>query len=164
MHYDKYSSEYDNMQTMTGFNDPYEIVKVCVSELGSFKEVRICDFGCGTGLLGEELKKQGFTDVCGIDGSSDMLKIADSKGVYKQTWKVLVGLDQLPAEALYTGEGTGFDIVVCSACMIKGHFPNSCYEEFLKVLTPGGFFVFSIRDIYLDSATDNGMDFVGKLA
>ena len=48
--------------------------------------------------------------------------------------------------------------------MIKGHFPNSCYEEFLKVLVPNGTFVFSIRDIYLDPATDNGMDFVGKLA
>jgi len=28
IHYDKYSTEYDNMQSMTGFNDPYEIVKV----------------------------------------------------------------------------------------------------------------------------------------
>ena len=53
---------------------------------------------------------------------------------------------------------------MCSACMIKGHFPNTCFDEFLKTLVPGGYFVFSIRDIYLDKATDNGMDFVGKLA
>ena len=82
VHYDKFSSEYDNMQTMTGFNDPHEIVKVCVNELGTAKDVRICDFGCGTGILGEELKKQGFTNVSGIDGSADMLKYAESKGVY----------------------------------------------------------------------------------
>ena len=48
--------------------------------------------------------------------------------------------------------------------MIKGHFPNSCFEEMLKCLRPGGYMIFSIRDIYLDNATDNGTDFVGKLA
>ncbi len=71
----------------------------------------------------------------------------------------------MPDEVQYReGFESGFDVVMCSACMIKGHFPNSCYEEFLKVLAPGGFFVFSIRDIYLDSETDNGMDFIGKLS
>ena len=74
-------------------------------------------------------------------------------------------MDTLPEEVVYrAGQDSGFAVVMCSACMIKGHFPNACYEEFLKVLVPGGFFVFSIRDIYLDPATDNGMDFVGKLA
>ena len=47
--------------------------------------------------------------------------------------------------------------------MIKGHFTNACYEEFLKALRPGGYMAFTIRDIYLDKATDNGIDFVGKL-
>ena len=48
--------------------------------------------------------------------------------------------------------------------MIKGHLPNTCFEEMLKVLKPGGYILFTIRDIYLDSATDNGMDYVGKMA
>lgn len=62
VHYDKYSTEYDNMQTMTGFNDPYELVKVCHNLLGSKESnvlanlnAKIVDFGCGTGLMGIEL-------------------------------------------------------------------------------------------------------------
>ena len=47
--------------------------------------------------------------------------------------------------------------------MIKGHFPNTCYEEFLKTLKPSGFMAFTIRDIYLSKETDNGMGFSGKL-
>ena len=71
----------------------------------------------------------------------------------------------MPEELLYKeGEAeSGFDVVVCSACMIKGHFTNACYEEFLKVLRPGGYMIFTIRDIYIDSKTDNGMDFAGKM-
>ena len=48
--------------------------------------------------------------------------------------------------------------------MIKGHFPNSVYEEMLKVLRPGGHIIFSIRDIYMSSETDSGQNYVGKLA
>ena len=58
---------------------------------------------------------------------------------------------------------SGFDVVVCSACMIKGHFTNTCFEEFLKVLKPGGCMIFSIRVIYLNKETDNGMNYIGKI-
>lgn len=72
----------------------------------------------------------------------------------------------MPLGAVYKEDikGSGYDAVFSSACMIKGHMPNTCYEEMLKVVKPGGYILFTIRDIYLDSATDNGMDYVGKLA
>ena len=116
--------------------------------------------------MGIELKKAGFTNIYGIDGSPEMLAIADSKGVYKWTWEVLVGSTDLPIGAKYMEElkGSGYDAVFSSACMIKGHFPNTCFEEMLKALRPGGHMIFSIRDIYLNPETDNGMNFVGKLA
>ena len=47
-------------------------------------------------------------------------------------------------------------MAVASACMIKGHFPNTCFEEMLKTVKKGGFIAFTIRDIYLNSETDNG--------
>lgn len=49
--------------------------------------------------------------------------------------------------------------MVCSACMIVGHFPNTCYNEFLKVLKNNGLIFFTIRDIYLDEKTDNEMNY-----
>lgn len=72
----------------------------------------------------------------------------------------------LPVDILYDSEveNSGFDAIFSSACMIEGHFPNSCFEEMLKVLRPGGFMIFSIRDIYMNSETDLGQDYIGKLA
>ena len=82
-HYNHYSSKYDGMQEMSGFNDPFEIAKVTVEKLGqegqplANHEVKLMDFGCGTGLMGAELKKAGYTNIYGLDGSPQMLEIAD---------------------------------------------------------------------------------------
>ena len=60
---------------MSGFNDPFEIAKVTVEKLGqegqplANPEVKLMDFGCGTGLMGAELKKVGYTNIYGLDGS-----------------------------------------------------------------------------------------------
>ena len=79
---------------------------------------------------------------------------------------MLVGITPLPSEVLYDSEleNSGFDAIFSSACLIKGHFPNTCFEEMLKVLRPGGYMIFSVRDIYLNTETDNGMNYVGKMA
>ena len=96
-HYNSYAAKYDGMQEMSGFNDPYEMAKTAVARLAQpgqpleSGEAKIMDFGCGTGLMGIELKKVGYTNIYGIDGSAEMLAIADTKGVYKWTWEVLVG-------------------------------------------------------------------------
>ena len=42
--------------------------------------------------------------------------------------------------------------------------PNNCYDTFLQVLKTGGLMVFSIRDKYLNSVTDYGMNYHGALA
>ena len=94
-----------------------------------------------------------------------MLAQAKSKDIYKESWQLLIGVDPLPEELVYSPEvkESGVDIVFASACMIKGHFLNNCYEEMLKACRPNGYIAFTIRDIYLDPATDNGMDYIGKL-
>ncbi len=102
-------------------------------------------------MCGQYLKQAGFSNIYGLDGSPDMLKIANEKQIYKQTWTLLVGLDELPQDC-----PTDCDMAVASACMIKGHFPNTCFEEMLKTVKKGGFIAFTIRDIYLNSETDNG--------
>jgi hypothetical protein len=43
--------------------------------------------------------------------------------------------------------------------MIKGHFPNNCYSLFLPLIKKGGHMIFTIRNKYLDSKTDEGMGY-----
>ena len=87
-----------------------------------------------------------------------MLNVCSKKGIYKELTLCLIGSEEIKITQ------SDFDIVVCSACMIKGHLPNSCFEVFLSVLKQNSVMVFSIRDIYMNSETDSGMGYHLKLA
>lgn len=88
VHYNAYAAKYDRFQDMSGYNDPYEMVRIAIEKLGqpgqllAATDARILDFGCGTGLMGVELQKVGYTNISGLDGSSEMLRIANTKGIY----------------------------------------------------------------------------------
>ena len=126
------------------------------------KDVKIADFGCGTGLLGIDLAKAGYTDVIGVDGSPEMLEVCKQKGVYKSLHKCLIGSETLDD---LNDQRNSFDVIVSSACMIKGHFPNTVFDTFLDFMKPQtGIMVFSIRDIYINSETDSGMNYHGAMA
>ena len=72
--YDQYAAKYDKIQDVTGFNDPFEIVKY-LKDNNFPLDSKIIDFGCGTGILGVELSNAGFKDVVGVDGSIQMLEV-----------------------------------------------------------------------------------------
>ena len=76
-HYDRFADKYDLMQSATGFNDPYELTLVFLNVLKLPLNIKIMDFGCGTGLLGEYLTQAGFSHIYGLDGSRLMLNIAE---------------------------------------------------------------------------------------
>ena len=116
--------------------------------------------------MGVELQKAGYTNISGMDGAAEMLARCVEKGIYRDTWEVLVGVTQIPAEALYDAavEGSGFDAVFCSACMLKGNMPSDCYEYMLRVMRPGAHMIFTIREQYLNPETDFGMNYGPKLA
>ena len=82
------------------------------------------------------------------------------KPVYKQLVKCLIGQETIEESKL---AANSFDIAVSSACMIKGHFPNNCFDTFLNYLKLNGQMVFSIREKYLNSETDSGMNYHGAL-
>ena len=72
--YDDYANKYDKIQGVTGFNDPHEIAMYLINNNYPF-DILIADFGCGTGILGVELSKVGFTNIIGIDASQKMLEV-----------------------------------------------------------------------------------------
>ena len=146
------------MQKATGFNDPYELAKCFVNTLNLPLDAKIIDFGCGTGLCGDYLHQAGYRNLYGLDGSKEMLEVAKSKNLYTDLKVLLVGIEEIQKET-----PRDFDLAVASACMIKGHFPNSCFKQMLSCVRIEGYIAFTIRDIYLDSATDNGMNYKSNI-
>ena len=122
------------------------------------RESKIIDFGCGTGLAGEQLALLGFTTIDGNDGSEEMLEIAKNKACYRKLFPMLVGNDQIPADL-----ERDYDLVVSTGCLVRDHFPNTCFNDFLEVLKPGGLLAITSREVYLHNESDNGMDYIGVL-
>ena len=53
-----------------------------VSKMKLPLHTNILELGCGTGLFGEAVSKKGYTNLDGLDGSEEMLKRAEAKGMY----------------------------------------------------------------------------------
>jgi SAM-dependent methyltransferase len=51
------------------------------------KKSRILDVACGTGLVGGELQKHGYSEIDGTDFSAEMLKQSEQRGVYQQLFQ-----------------------------------------------------------------------------
>ncbi len=55
------------LEECVGYNDPGFIMPQMLKYVK--KDGLICDFGCGSGIIGKYLSKAGYTDFYGIDGS-----------------------------------------------------------------------------------------------
>jgi len=66
-HFDKISTNYDDIMKTVGYPDPELIAQkaqsIAAQQMISRTMAEIADFGCGTGLVGEALAKNGFKQV-----------------------------------------------------------------------------------------------------
>ena len=145
--YDGWASNYDADLEALGFKSPMaaaEFLEKYVSEKGA----RVLDAGAGTGMVGEELARRGFTRITALDMSPGMLATAKEKGVYKDFVIGELGKD-LPFE---TGSFAG---TTCVGVFTYGHAMPESLDELIRVTKPGGSVVFSIRtDYYVDGGFD----------
>ena len=78
---------YEGVYLTAGYPDPSKVaeyaLKVAMRNNLNLSEVKICDFGCGTGLVGKYLYEDGFREIDGIDASQGMIDEALDKGIYK---------------------------------------------------------------------------------
>lgn len=108
-------------------------------------DVRICDFGCGTGLVGQYLAAHGFTNVTGVDISPGMMEVASDKGIYKSLEEVALGdPDNFPDHLK-----NKFDVVVCAGLINNNHLDYKLFEEMTFATKKGGLAVFAARYSYM---------------
>jgi ubiquinone/menaquinone biosynthesis C-methylase UbiE len=107
----------------------------------SDKNQKIIDVGCGTGLVGLELSKLGYTSFDGVDISKEMIDIAISRG-YRSLF--LGNLNEsLPLES------NSYDAALCVGVFTHGHVGPSRLEELTRVIKPQGLVCFTVNeDVY----------------
>ena len=102
------------------------------------KDTLIFDAGCGTGLVGIELKKYSFKNFHGADLSQTLLDT-----VPKNLYLKLVKVDlNKPIEI----ENNFYGGVMCVGTFTFGHVKPNALDEFIRITKPGGLICFTINE------------------
>ncbi|KAM7451520.1 Methyltransferase domain [Porites harrisoni] len=104
-------------------------------------QLKILDAGAGTGPIGIELDKLGYTCVHALDISEEMLNVARQKGVpYKRF--ICTALTEKRVCEVETGE---FDIVIAAGALIMANVRPEALVEIVRMVKKGGLVCFSLR-------------------
>ena len=102
------------------------------------KDTLIFDAGCGTGLVGLELKKYSFKNFHGADLSQTLLDT-----VPKDLYQKLVKVDlNKPIEV----ENNFYGGVMCVGTFTFGHVKPNALDEFVRITKSGGLICFTINE------------------
>ena len=145
--YNVWASDYDADLQALGFSGPRAGAETLAKYVPD-RDALLLDAGAGTGMVGEELARLGFTHVTALDLSPGMLAVANRKSVYAE---LVVGELGTPL-AFETGRFAG---TTCIGTLTFGHAPPESLDELVRVTRPGGAVVFSMRTDYY---TEGGFD------
>lgn len=141
--YTAWATTYDAELSQMEYLSP----KRCASALAKFVsfETPILDFGCGTGLSGQALKRVGFNNIYGTEINSNMRKIAEQKGIYTDIFDTDIK-NPFPEKARF--------YAICAVGVISsGAGPPALLKQSLKYIEKEGFICFSYNDHTLATAS-----------
>tara|TARA_B100001123_G_scaffold399120_1_gene483826 strand:- start:1037 stop:1666 length:630 start_codon:yes stop_codon:yes gene_type:complete len=147
-YYDEWGEEnkYDKDMLNWNYTGPKETSSVLNKHL-SDKDSKIFDAGCGTGLVGVELKKYGFSNFYGADLSQKLLNLVP-KDLYKELRKIDLN------KPINKKDDT-FDAVMCVGTFTFGHVKPNALDEFIRVTKNNGLICFTINEgIYKEYGFD----------
>ena len=119
------------------------------------KNIKILDAGCGSGLVGIELKKRGFTNIYGVDFSKSMLNLIPNN-IY-QTVEII----DLNEPLKY--DDNDFGAIICVGTFTYGHVKAHALDEFIRVTNKNGYICFTINEgIYTEYKFDKKINELSK--
>ena len=102
------------------------------------KDLLIFDAGCGTGLVGAELKRFGYNNFHGADLSQTLLNTIP-KNLYKKLDKVDLNQPIKTQDNLY-------DAVMCVGTFTYAHVKPNALDEFVRITKNKGLICFTINE------------------
>ena len=138
-YYDDWGEEnkYDKDMVDWNYTGPKETTEVFIKYQKN-KDIKIFDAGCGTGLVGAELKKYGFSNIFGADLSQKLLDLVP-KGLYQKLYKVDLNKEIQMKDDSY-------DAVMCVGTFTFGHVRPPALDEFIRITKNKGLICFTINE------------------
>jgi predicted TPR repeat methyltransferase len=147
-YYSDWADSYDADVCDQGYEGPRFVASLAADSATAMGAARsqltVLDAGCGTGLVGTELVKAGFTQVDGVDLSRRMVTKARDTGSYRH---LADGVDlNQPVECL---QPAAYDLVTCCGVFTCGHVHAHALDHLVATVHRGGVLVISTRLSYL---------------
>ena len=155
-YYDEWgvSNKYDQDMEDWKYSGPRETVEV-FRKYAKKKDIKIYDAGCGTGLVGVELKKFGYNYFDGADLSQKLLDLVPKK-LYQN-------LSRVDLNKKIKIQDDTYDAVMCVGTFTFGHVKPPALDEFVRVVKNKGLICFTINEgIYEEYGFDKKIEELKK--
>ena len=140
------NNKYDQDMLDWNYTGPKETVST-FKKYAKNIEIKIYDAGCGTGLVGAELKKFGYKNFDGADLSQKLLDLIPN-GLYQKILKVDLNKKLDVQDNIY-------DAVLCVGTFTFGHVKPKALDEFIRITKNKGVMCFTINEgIYEEYGCD----------
>ena len=143
---DKYNQDMIDWE----YSGPREVVSAFLPH-ASRKGIKILDAGCGSGLVGEELSKEGYSIIHGADIAAKLMNSIPA-GIYQELHNI-----DLNKPINFTDDF--FDAVLCVGTFTFGHVKAKALSEFTRIVKSGGIIGFTINEgVFLDYGFKSELD------
>ena len=138
-YYDEWgtNNKYDKDMVEWNYTGPKETVNT-FKKYAKNKEMKIYDAGCGTGLVGVELKKNGYTNFDGVDLSQKLLDLVPN-GLYKN-------LSNADLNIPLNIRDNEYGSVLCVGTFTFGHVKPQALDEFVRITKNKGLICFTVNE------------------
>jgi len=130
-------NKYDQDMIDWKYSGPKETVEV-FKKYTKNKNIKIYDAGCGTGLVGVELKRFGYKYINGADLSQKLLDLVP-KNLYQKLSKIDLNKEIKIQDNTY-------DAVMCVGTFTFGHVKPNALNEFIRITKNKGLICFTINE------------------
>ena len=130
-------NKYDKDMVKWNYTGPKE-TSLILNKHALNKDIKIYDAGCGTGLVGVELRKYGFSNFYGADLSQKLLDLVP-KGLYQT-------LDKVDLNKHINKNDNSYDAVMCVGTFTFGHVKPHALDELIRITKNKGFICFTINE------------------
>ena len=151
-YYDEWGekNKYNKDMVEWNYTGPKETVEV-FKKYNENEEILIFDAGCGTGLVGLELKKFGFKYFHGADLSQKLLNTVP-ENLYQKLIKVDLNK---PIDV----QDNYYDAIMCVGTFTFGHVKPQALDEFVRITKKDGLICFTINEgIYKEYGFDKKIE------
>ena len=131
------NNKYNKDMVDWNYTAPQETVSV-LKKYALNKNSKILDAGCGTGLVGIQLKKYGYLNIEGVDFSQSMLDLVP-QNIYQKIEKIDLNKPLKFKNNIY-------DVVMCVGTFTYGHVKPHALDEIIRITKNKGLICFTVNE------------------